>query len=164
MSCLEASSKLNCRTVSGVYFVSDAQLQRLVRLFVLITIAVSWSNVLYQHQQRCHRMGALLLLWACTMGWSAAQCSCSVLQHLCSLLLSAGAASMGPGSVHMADAEGSEISQDYSDLSSEYSYSSNDEADLGLAEATTTKERPPYRIIDAAMLKKVQVRSCCWVL
>jgi hypothetical protein len=62
----------------------------------------------------------------------------------------------------MADAEGSDISQDYSDLSSEYSYSSNDEADLGLAEASTAKERPPYRIIDADLLKKVQVRSCCW--
>jgi hypothetical protein len=66
---------------------------------------------------------------------------------------------MGPGSVHMADAEGSDISQDYSDMSSEYSYSSNDEADLGLAEASTAKERPPYRIIDADLLKKVQVRS-----
>ncbi|WIA17066.1 hypothetical protein OEZ85_013967 [Tetradesmus obliquus] len=82
----------------------------------------------------------------------------SVLLHRC-LPGNSGAASMGPGSVHMADAEGSEVSQDYSDLSSEYSYSSNDEADLGLAEATTTKERPPYRIIDADMLKKVQAEA-----
>jgi hypothetical protein len=61
----------------------------------------------------------------------------------------------------MADAGDSDISQDYSDLSSEYSYSSNDEAELGLTEATTTKERPAYRIIDADLLKKVQVRCCC---
>lgn len=61
----------------------------------------------------------------------------------------------------MADAAGSDISEDYSDDvdSGGYYSSDNDEADMGLIDAAPgSKERPPYRIIDADMLNKVQVR------
>lgn len=70
---------------------------------------------------------------------------------------------MAPGSVNMRDADASEISEEYSDDSSSYQCSSdNDEydGDLGLlgSQPTSTKDKPPYRIIDAELLKKVQVR------
>jgi len=71
---------------------------------------------------------------------------------------------MGPGSVHMSDAVGSDEEQEYcqsDDLDSEdYCSSENDETDIGLAEAApaATKVGPPYRIIDADMLKRVQVK------
>lgn len=74
----------------------------------------------------------------------------------------------GPGSVRMTDVEASDSApEDYSDdLDSGGAYSSdNDEADMGLTEAAPRGSKdgaPPYRIIDADLLKQVQVRvRCC---
>lgn len=67
---------------------------------------------------------------------------------------------MGPGSVNMRDADASDISEEYSDHSGSYGYSSdNDDTDMGLvgSRPSSAKEKPPYRVIDDNLLKKVQV-------
>eukprot|EP00878_Enallax_costatus_P004275 GHUV01004505.1.p1 GENE.GHUV01004505.1~~GHUV01004505.1.p1 ORF type:complete len:527 (+),score=139.84 GHUV01004505.1:269-1849(+) len=69
---------------------------------------------------------------------------------------------MAPGSVNMRDADASDISEDYQDDSESLYSSDNDEfeAEMGLGSGpSSTKDKPPYRIIDADLLKKVQAEA-----
>lgn len=73
---------------------------------------------------------------------------------------------MAPGSVNMRDADASDISEEYQDDSASLYSSDNDDfdADIGRAGAgpSNAQDKQPYRVIDADLLKKVQVRiSTC---